>query len=102
MGLGLNTTNDGVLKTTLGKTLVKALRIKSQDIREPILVATNVKEISFAVVPKTLDFYIDKVAENSRLTILGETSVEANITLAYVSVKENIPDNIEFELWIWE
>lgn len=102
MSFGLNTTNDGVLKTTLGKTLVKSLKVKSQDIKEPTLIATNVKEISFAIVPANLNFYIDRVKEDRRLSIVGETSIEADITLAYISVPIETPDNINFELWIWE
>ena len=101
MGFGLNTTNDGVLKATLGKNLIKSIRVKSQDIREPILISKNVKEISFAITPSPIHLFIDKLTDDARLTIVGTTSIEADITLAYISAPIETLDNTEFEIWIW-
>lgn len=100
---GIKSSKDGTLKTTLGKKLIKSLKLKAADLKaEPILLSGHVKEVTFANVPDTISLYIDTIDEDHRLTIEDKCSIEALISASFIQVKETVNDNDIFEIWLWD
>ena len=97
----LKTSNDGTLQATLGKRLVKSIKLKASEIREPLSLGGAYKEITFAVVPDEISIYIDIVDEDHRLTIEDKCSIEATTYASFVQAAATVEDDKIFEIWLW-
>lgn len=102
MSIGFKTSTDGTLLTTLGKKLIKSVKIKAVDIRKPFLLSGQCKEVTFAIVPNTISFYVNDKKEDARLTIDDKCSIEAIINAAWIQAPASTPDDDEFEIWLWK
>lgn len=102
MADGLKSSKDGTLKATLGKKLVKSLKLKASELKtKPVLLAGSIKEITFASVPENISLYIDSLDEDHRLTIEDKCSIEALIGACFVQVSESVNDEVVYEIWLW-
>lgn len=97
----LTTAKDGTLLTTLGKVLIKSIKMKASELRDPFLLCGQCKEITFAKVPSDISLYINELKENFRLSIEDKCSIEARINVSWIQVDVNVSDDAEFEIWIW-
>ena len=101
MSMGFKTSSDGTLLTTIGKKLVKSIKVKAVDMRTPLFLPGPLKEVTFAIIPSVIFFYANKKEEDYKLTIDNKCSIEATINASWIQAPMTTPDNTEFEVWLW-